>query len=103
VVADLGSAREVGGVDLTMAAFAFGFPRALDVDTSLDGVSWTRAWSGPTDRLVVQGALADPGNVPLRIGIDRQSARYVRLRQTGAWEFAPWWIAELAVHAPLAP
>lgn len=100
VLADLGSVQPTDALVISMGAFAFGFPRQLDVDVSDDGQAWSPAWSGPTDVAVVRGALAEPGTVPLRIDLGARTTRFIRLRQKGT-DTVPWWIAELAVYAPL--
>jgi hypothetical protein len=100
VTADLGATGSIGAISMGMGSFAFGFPRSLDVEISLDGHTWTRVSSGPTDVLAVRGALADPGRVPITIGIGHVVARYIRLRQTAHEPDIPWWIAELTVYGP---
>jgi hypothetical protein len=100
VTADVGAIGNIGAISIGMGPFAFGFPRSLDVDVSIDGHTWTRVSSGPTDVLTVRGALADPGRVPITIGVGDVTARYIRLRQTAHEPDIPWWIAELRVYGP---
>ena len=103
VIVDLGTPHDIASIVLGMGPFAFGFPRRLEVDLSLDRQTWNRVWSGATDVATVRGALADPGGVPIRIDFGRASARFVRLHQTAQDPKVPWWIAEISVHAPAAP
>jgi hypothetical protein len=100
VIADLGSSVRVTTVATAMGAFAFGFPRNLEVELSNDRLQWERVWSGPTDIATVRGALADPALVLIRVDFSPATARYVRLRQTGQEPGIPWWIAELHVYGP---
>jgi hypothetical protein len=100
VVIDLGSVQSIGGVVFSMGAYSFGFPRALEIDSSPDQGTWTPVWSGPTAVPAVHAAISDPGTVPLTIDPGLVSARYLRFRQTGAEPGIPWWIAELNVYAP---
>jgi hypothetical protein len=100
LVIDLGAARPMAAIVFEMGSFAFGFPRQLDVDVSVDGSEWHRARSGGTALLTIRGALADPSRVPVTIGFDPVAARFIRLRQTGQEPDIPWWIAELEVRGP---
>ena len=100
VVVDLGAERQIGAIVLKMGAFAFGFPRLLTVEISSDASRWTPAWTGNTVVETVRAAVEEPTDVPLTIHMGQTSARFVRLRQTGSEPGIPWWIAELAIHAP---
>lgn len=100
---DLGSAQSVGAAIFDMGSYAFGFPRQLEVDVSLDGGRWMPAWSGRTAVLTVRAGIAEPGVVPLVVDLGRVRARFLRFRQTGSEPGIPWWIAELHVHAPPEP
>jgi hypothetical protein len=100
VVVDLGAPTPIAAVVLRMGSFAFGFPRDLVVDLSLDGVNWSRAFEGSTDVQTVRAALLDPSDVPVTIDLGRVSTRYVRLQQRGREPGIPWWIGELQVLAP---
>jgi hypothetical protein len=72
----------------------------LQVDTSLGGHQWSRAWQGLTPPLIYRGALEDERNVPLRIDIPEQPARFLRLRQVGRTTDPPWSTGELEVLTP---
>jgi hypothetical protein len=91
IVADLGATRRVSGLLLCLGTYASQYPRNLVVDISLDGTTWTTAWSGPTAMLAYEGALADPRAVPIAIALSRD-ARFVRLRQTAAEDTRGWTI-----------
>jgi hypothetical protein len=96
VLADLGATRHVSGLLLCLGTYASQYPRSLAVDVSIDGTTWSTAWSGRTAMLAYEGALADPRAVPIAIPISRD-ARFVRLRQTGAEDTRGWTIVELLV------
>ena len=100
VVVDLGSAEAVVGLRLWLGRLVTHAPRRLQIDTSLEGTLWSRAWEGPTAVLVYRGALEDQRQVPLRIDIPEQPARFLRLRQVGRTSDAPWTLGELEVLTP---
>jgi hypothetical protein len=100
VVIDLGTAHQVGAVVLEMGAYSFGYPNALEVAVSTDGLRWTPVWGGELGVLAVRGAVHDPGTAPVIVDFGAADARYIRLTQTGANPGVPWWIAGLRVHAP---
>jgi uncharacterized protein (TIGR03382 family) len=102
LVLDAGHAVDIGAIVFGMGAFAFGFPRELAVDVSPDGAAWAEVWRGRTAAETLRAALREPGVVPLTVEIGRASGRYVRLRQLGREPGIPWWIAEFALHAPVA-
>jgi hypothetical protein len=83
-----------------MGAFAFGYPRMLAIEVSMDRTTWSPVWNGPTDVQTVGAALRDPGEVPVTIELGGVNARFLRLRQTGREPGIPWWIAELEVRRP---
>ena len=102
VTIDLGSTQDVGAIVFKMGAFAFGFPRALEIDSSRDGTTWDPIWGGQPAVLTVHAAIADPGVVPLTIDLGRVATRYLRIRQTGSEPGIPWWIPELIICGPAA-
>jgi hypothetical protein len=95
---DLGAAHEVCGVEQELAGFVADFPRMLIVETSIDGSSWTPAWSGTAALLALSAALEEPLTIPLRFPFDPRAARYVRMRQTGRDRIYYWSIAELRIY-----
>jgi hypothetical protein len=94
---DLGSAKQVAGVELEIGGYVADFPRVLVIETSADGASWTPAWSGPTALQAVSAAIEAPLDLPLRFPFDERAARFVRLRQTAAEPIYWWSIAEMKV------
>ena len=84
VTVDLGVLKQVQGIEMQIGGYVADFPRQLTIDLSDDGVGWREAWSGPTAFLAYLAALEDPLLVPLRIGVNPSSARFVRFRQTGS-------------------
>ena len=97
LVVDLGAPQQVTGVEQQIAGYVADFPRALTVDTSVDGSSWSPAWSGGTAMIAFSAALEDPLALPIRSTFEPRLARYVRLRQTGSDDIYYWSIAELRV------
>lgn len=103
VVVELASAQVVGSIVLGMGAYAFGFPRQLDIEVALDPEAWVPIWSGDTSVATVRAAVGSPSVVPLTLEVGPQKVRRIRLRQRGAEPGIPWWIAEIRVHAPPRP
>jgi hypothetical protein len=98
VVVDLGAARPVTAIVLSIGPFANDFPRDLQVEVSIDRESWTEAWRGPVTTRTFGAALRDPKRVPIVIALPQGAARYIRLRQHGVEPTYYWSIAELSVH-----
>ena len=92
-IADLGAAREVRGVTLSLGPFPGGFPRDLSVLTSTDGAQWSDAWNGKGAAPSLQAAIANQRDVPLWLTFSPRTARYVRVRQTGH-SSSVWAVAE---------
>lgn len=103
ITVDLGTARDVRGVVMTIAGFVADFPRQLTIDTSLDGTAWMPAWSGGTALLAFSAALEQPLEVPLPFPFEPRPARFVRLRQTGTERIYYWSIAELRIMGRPSP
>jgi len=97
LIVDLGAAHQVTGVEQQIAGYVADFPRVLNVDTSVDGSSWSSAWSGGMGMIAFSAALEAPLTIPLRSVFDGRPARFVRLRQTGTDDVYYWSIAELQV------
>ncbi len=100
---DLGSVRQLHGVELQLGGYVADFPRALDIELSPDGATWTAAWSGPTAFVAYLAALEDPRLMPLRFAVAPAPARFVRLRQTAADPVYYWSVAELRLFGAPAP
>jgi hypothetical protein len=99
---DLGQPRTVHGVETLIGGYVADFPRALSIETSLDGLAWSTAWSGKTALTAFSAALADPLNVPLPFPFEPRPARYLRFTQTGSDETYYWSVAELRVFGKSA-
>jgi hypothetical protein len=99
VIADLGSAREVGGVVHKLGEFARDYPRRLAIDLSLDGAVWQTVWEGPTAGMAFLEAARAPTDAVLRFSFAPREARFVRLRQLARHENL-WRIAELEIRGP---
>jgi hypothetical protein len=100
VTVDLEAPETVGAIVFEMGAYAFGFPRKLEIESSSDSATWIPVWSGETSVETVRAAVASPADVPLTLAFQPTLARRIRLRQRGAEPAVPWWIAELSIHAP---
>jgi hypothetical protein len=102
LIVDLGAAKEVSGIVLSLGRYALDFPRLLVIETSLDGERWITAWDGPTVALSVAAALSDPGKINLEFRLNAPTARFIRLRQTHADAEHGWSIAKLSVFGTSA-
>ena len=98
VVLDLGQPRDLSTLVLQMGSYAFGHANALEVSVSADDTNWTTVFEGPLGVRAVRAAVQNPERVPITIPLTPSSARFVRLRQTGAEPGIPWWIAEISVR-----
>lgn len=96
LVADLGAAQQVSSIVLEQGAYPPWYPRALRVEWSTDGVSWTHAWSGSPVVEATCGALLDPLRVPTRLPL-AATARYIKVTQTGRAPKDWWALAGFAV------
>ena len=74
-----------------------GLPRRLAIETSLDGVSWTPGWTGPTVVDAFVAATRAPIEARMPFAFEARQARFVRLRQLDT-EIHLWRVAELTVH-----
>jgi hypothetical protein len=97
VTLDLSAPALVHAVVHALGSAGAGFPRALVVETSLDGSTWEPAWEGSPAASVLEAALADPRATRVVLPFAARPARYVRLRQTGRHDTTYWAIAELEV------
>ena len=94
---DLGTPRQVRGVELALGGYVTDFPRRLLIETSSDRVRWEHAWSGSGGGPTLTGALLDPGVIPLTFQFAPRTARYIRLTQLGSDPVFYWSVAELKV------
>ncbi|HVB38746.1 MAG TPA: discoidin domain-containing protein [Vicinamibacterales bacterium] len=99
VLVDLGATRQVGSVVMEVGRSAGDYPRALQVEVSDDGASWTPVFHGSVAGLAVQAALRHPRSMPIAVPV-RARARYIRLTQLGQDDQMYWSIAELSVRGP---
>ena len=98
VIVDLGTARAVNAVVLSLGPYTADFPRDLLVEVSPDGQTWSEAWRGSGANLAFTSAIRDPTTLRLTIGLESSTARFIRLRQLGIDSTYFWSIAELTVR-----
>lgn len=98
IAVDLGRPREVHGVEMLIAGYIADFPRELSIETSVDGASWSGAWSGGTGMIAFAAALEDPLRVTLPFTFPPRAARYLRLTQQGRERIYYWSVAELRIR-----
>lgn len=98
MVIDLGAERTVHGLVIEIAGFVADFPRVLTIETSIDGVAWSPAWSGGTALIALSAALEQPLTIPMPFPFTPRPARTIRLRQTGREAVYYWSVAELRVY-----
>ena len=98
ITIDLGGMRRVDGVMLGLGRFFGGFPRALAIDTSADGIDWKARSTVSPITLVIGAARLRPREVSMPFRLGGVPARYIRLRQTGQDPLGPWAFAEIAVY-----
>lgn len=94
---DLGEVRQVRGVRMFVAGYSADFPRQLQVESSTDGLTWTKMWSGSGGGPALAGALLNPQWVPVDIPLPEHPARFIRFTQQGSDPVCYWSIAELKV------
>ena len=98
ITVDLGQTRDVDGVEMLLGGYVADFPRQLVIETSVDGATWSTAWTGGTALMAFSAALEDPLDLTLPFGFDHRPARYLRLTQNGTERIYYWSIAELRVR-----
>lgn len=103
VVVDLGAERPVAGVTNSIANYPLDYPRKLAIDVSVDENSWQTVFEGPTYAQTFLAFARNPRSGALEFGFAPRQARYIRLRQLEASTTTEWRVAELIIHAPLAP
>ena len=94
---DLGRVREANGVEMPIGGSVADFPRKLSIETSVDGLTWSEAWTGTTGVLALSAALEDPLTVTLPFEFQPRPARYVRFTQRDVEETYYWSVAELRI------
>jgi hypothetical protein len=98
ITLQLGRSAAMDAVRLTLG-LPVAFPRALAVETSMDGESWVPARRGDVVDAFIRGALASPTRPVLVLPFEPREAGFVRLRQTGADSTASWSMREVEVLA----
>lgn len=93
---DLGTVRQVGGIELLIGGYVADFPRDLRIEISTDRQAWNEAWRGPTAALALSAAFEHPLQIPLRFPLEPREARYIRLTQLSTAVYY-WSVAELRV------
>jgi len=96
VVIDLGAAQPVRAVVMCLGGYPSQYPRLLGVDVSPDGLAWTVLRTDGTALDTYDAAVRSPREVPVTIPIDRESVRFIRLRQMQP-DAHGWSIVELRV------
>lgn len=96
VTVDIGATHPIQWIVMCLGTYASQYPRALAVEVSTDGASWTTVWSGATALAAYDAAVADPRVIPIAVRVDRD-ARLLRLRQTASEPGRVWTIVELRV------
>ena len=76
VVFDLGSAQFVRGIGFPLRGHYEELHPRLEIEASLDGVSWTQTWFGWTGGPAFAAALENQREVPVRIQLPDVHARY---------------------------
>ena len=98
IVIDLGRDRYVARIEMALGEFRSDFPRQFTVECASGAGAWASCWSGSAGRVAVRAMLDDARNPVLRVPIDRDGVRRLRIRQTGTDQNNGWSIAELAVR-----
>jgi hypothetical protein len=94
---DLGDLQSVGSVVNNLGYYSWLYPGSLSAETSIDGMTWSPAWSGSVRERSILAAMADPKHLRIVVAFPAQRARYIRLRATEGAPDVPWTIAELEV------
>jgi hypothetical protein len=89
--------QHVSAIVLCLGAYAAQYPRALDVEVSADAIAWSPVSAGGTALETYDAALRSPREVPITLMVQRDSVKFVRLRQTGSEPRRGWTIVELRV------
>ncbi|MDQ3438992.1 MAG: hypothetical protein M3478_01425 [Planctomycetota bacterium] len=94
VVLDLGAPKIVRTLSVPLRTHFGRLHPRMEVETSLDGATWTQAWLDWTGGAAISGALENPRDVPFRIQLPDVEARYLRVHP------APGWLVrDLSIHA----
>jgi hypothetical protein len=100
LLVDLATVSTVGAIRLVGGQRPSDHPRELVVESSEDGKTWQRAWTGGVAGLVFQAAVTTPRYVPIVLTFEPRPARFIRLRQIGRDSRAVWAVSEVEVYEP---
>lgn len=84
-VLDLGSERVVRAVNINLRWRYAEMGTEMLVESSTDGVAWTKVWDGRTGGAMLQAALQDQRVVPMKTYLPDVRARYVRVSTVPHW------------------
>jgi hypothetical protein len=94
---DLGGEQTTGGVLHNEGKFTGNVPRQMTIETSIDGTTWTPAWSGNAWGVALTAAMKDPKTLEMWFPFDPRPARYVRLSRPAQRQQFYWTLAEVEV------
>lgn len=97
---DLGVARSVAAFRQHLGQYTWHMPRAMTIETSLDGVAWTVAYEGSVLDAAIDSALAAPRAASLLLSFEPREARYLRVRGESQLRDFHFTMAEAEVYAP---
>jgi len=98
ITLQLATPAMLDAVRLTLG-YPTAFPRALVVETSLDGQSWEPAFRGDVLAQFIRAALASPTRPVILLPFESREAAVVRLRQTGSDPTTSWSMREVELLA----
>lgn len=82
---DLGADARLSSLDFALRNRYPALAPRIRIETSVDGQTWSEAWLGWTGRFALEGVLADPTSVPVRIPLPGAGGRYVRIYPAPDW------------------
>jgi hypothetical protein len=85
VVADLGAARSITGIEFALRGRYNDLAGRVLVEVSADGHAWRQAWLGWTGGFALEAALRDPRVALVRIPVQPTDARFVRVYPAESW------------------
>ena len=94
---DFGRQIRGGALRLLQPGTPLQYPLRLEIDRSIDGMTWSRAWEGPTAARAWLAAVESPRLIPLTIPLDGCAARYLRLRLAAESPHQIWSVAEVSL------
>jgi hypothetical protein len=94
---DLGQVGTAGAVLHDEGPVAGNFPRRLVIETSVDGSSWSPAWSGNAWGPAISAAMRDPKANHIWFVFEPRAARFIRMTHPMEPQHYIWAIADLEV------